>query len=59
MVAFITEYGLFEKVVARYGISHDNSNVIEENNLRYDTCLELSDSINPKGEVSKKQISSL
>ena len=56
MVAFVTEYGLFEKVVARYGISHDNPNVIEENNLRYDACLELNDSINPKGEVSKKQI---
>ena len=56
MVAFVTEYVLFEKVVARYGISHDNPNVIEENNLRYDACLELSDSINPKGEVSKKQI---
>lgn len=56
MVAFVTKYELFEKVVARYGISHDNPNVIEEHNLRYDACLELNDSENPKGEVSKKQI---
>ncbi|MGE4419071.1 MAG: GyrI-like domain-containing protein [Sulfurimonas sp.] len=56
MVAFVSENGLFEKAVARYGISHDNPNVIEEHNLRYDACLELNDSINPKCEVSKKQI---
>lgn len=56
MVAFVTEYSLFEKAVARYGISHDNPNVIEKHNLRYDACLELSSNITPKGEISKKQI---
>lgn len=56
MVAFISENELFEKAVARYGISHDNPIVIEENNLRYDACLELNDSVSPKGEVSGKQI---
>lgn len=57
MVTFVREHELFEKAVARYGISHDNPKVIEEHNLRYDACLELSDSVNPKGEVAKKQIS--
>ena len=56
MVEFITENELFEKAVARYGISHDNPTLIEENNLRYDACLELNDSISPRGEVSRKQI---
>jgi len=56
MVVFIRENELFEKAVARYGISHDNPTVIEENNLRYDACLELDDSVSPKGEVSTKQI---
>jgi len=56
MVAFVIENELFEKAVARYGISHDNPNVIEEHNLRYDACLELNESVNPKGEVSSKQI---
>lgn len=56
MVAFVAQNGLFEKAVARYGISHDNPNVIEEHNLRYDACLELSGSVNPKGDVAKKQI---
>ncbi|MEY4504280.1 MAG: hypothetical protein RL154_573 [Pseudomonadota bacterium] len=56
MVAFVIENGLFEKAVARYGISHDNPNVIEWHNLRYDACLELNDSVNPQGEISKKQI---
>ena len=57
MVAFVKENQLFEKAVARYGISHDNPKVIEEYNLRYDACLELDECINPKGEVSSKQIS--
>lgn len=57
MVTFVREHELFEKAVARYGISHDNPKVIEEHNLRYDACLELSYSVNPKGEVAKKQIS--
>lgn len=56
IVAFVTENELFEKAVTRYGISHDNPKVIEEHNLRYDACLELSESINPKGEVAKKKI---
>ncbi|MDY0321699.1 MAG: AraC family transcriptional regulator [Arcobacteraceae bacterium] len=56
MVAFINENELFEKAVARYGISHDNPNVIKEHNLRYDACLELNESVNPNGEVSSKQI---
>lgn len=56
MVAFVNENELFEKTVARYGISHDNPKIIEEQNLRYDACLELSENIEPKGEVSKKQI---
>jgi AraC family transcriptional regulator len=56
MVAFISENELFEKAVARYGISHDNPTVIEENNLRYDACLELNDGVSPKGEVSNKKI---
>lgn len=57
MVAFVNENELRTKAVARYGIAHDNPSVIEEHNLRYDACLELSDSVNPKGEVAKKQIS--
>lgn len=57
MVEFVRENRLFEKAIARYGISHDNPNLIEEDSLRYDACLELSDRINPKGEVAKKQIS--
>ena len=56
MVEFVTKYELFEKAVARYGISHDNPKVIYEHNLRYDACLELSESIDPEGEISKKQI---
>ena len=56
MVAFVNENGLFEKAIARYGISHDNPTVIEEHNLRYDACLELNESINSSGEVSSKQI---
>ncbi len=56
MVSFISENKLFEKVVARYGISHDNPTVIESNNLRYDACLELNDSVSPRGEVASKQI---
>ena len=56
MVAFASENELFEKAVARYGISLDNPTVIEENKLRYDACLELNGKISPKGEVSHKQI---
>ena len=56
MVAFVNENGLFEKAIARYGIAHDNPSVIEEDNLRYDACLELNESVNPMGEVSIKQI---
>ncbi|MDD5157014.1 GyrI-like domain-containing protein [Sulfurimonas sp.] len=56
MVTFVSQNELFEKAVARYGISHDNPNVIEEHNLRYDACLELNESVNPMGEVSIKQI---
>ena len=56
MVAFVNENELFEKAVARYGISHDNPTVIDTNKLRYDACLELNDNVNPKGEVSYKQI---
>lgn len=38
-------------------IAHDNPSMIEEDNLRYDACLELSDkSIQPEGEVQEKQI---
>jgi len=56
MVAFISENELFEKAVTRYGISHDNPNVIDELNLRYDACLELNERVIPNGEVSIKQI---
>jgi len=56
MVAFVMENNLFDKAVARYGISHDNPTVIVANNLRYDACLELNASVSPKGEVSHKQI---
>lgn len=56
MVEFVNENQLFEKAIARYGISHDNPKVIEEYNLRYDACLELEKSVEPKGEVSIKQI---
>jgi len=56
MVAFVIENELFEKAVARYGISHDNPTVIEEHNLRYDACLELNESVNPNGEISLKHI---
>jgi len=56
IVAFICENGLFEKAVARYGITHDNPNVIDVLNLRYDACLELDERVNPNGEVSSKQI---
>ena len=56
MVAFLSENDLFDKAVARYGISHDNPTLIEENKLRYDACLELKGSVTPKGEVARKQI---
>ena len=56
MVEFVNENQLFEKAIARYGISHDNPKVIEEHNLRYDACLELDKSVEPKGEVASKQI---
>lgn len=59
MVEFVTEHDLFEKAVARYGIAHDNPRVIEEQNLRYDACLELSQSgVQEQGEVTKKVITS-
>lgn len=58
MVEFVTEHELFEKAVARYGISHDNPRVIEEQNLRYDACLELLENeVQEQGEVTKKVIS--
>ena len=56
MVAFVHENELLGKAIARYGIAHDNPSVIEEHNLRYDACLELNDSVNPKGKISSKQI---
>ena len=56
MVAFVDENELRGKAVARYGIAHDNPSVIEEHNLRYDACLELSEYAAPKMEVSSKQI---
>lgn len=56
MVSFVSDNKLFENAVARYGISHDNPSIIEENNLRYDACLELNKNVKPKNEVSKKQI---
>lgn len=56
MAEFVDKNQLFEKVVARYGIPHDNPKAIEEHNLRYDACLELKEDVSPRGEISSKQI---
>jgi AraC family transcriptional regulator len=55
MVEYIMQNDLRGKVAVRYGISHDNPYVIEEENLRYDACVEFyGDLPQSKGEVQKK-----
>ncbi len=57
MVEFITKHDLFEKVSVRYGISYDNPNVIEAQNLRYDACVEFNGNTpHNEGEVLHKTI---
>ncbi|WP_304545736.1 AraC family transcriptional regulator [Sulfurimonas microaerophilic] len=57
MVEYITKHNLFLDVAIRYGISHDNPNVIEAENLRYDACVEFKEKLpNIEGEIAHKQI---
>jgi len=39
---FVYKNNLIEKIKTRYGIGHDNPNVTEENQIRFDACVELN-----------------
>lgn len=57
IVAFISEYNLFHKVVTRYAVAHDNPKITESELIRYDACIAVNDQqINPNGEVVRKII---
>jgi AraC family transcriptional regulator len=58
IVDFAYNNDLSGKVKTRYGIAHDNPSVINNDEIRYDACLEVNDKfIGPQGEVQAKQIS--
>jgi AraC family transcriptional regulator len=47
------------KIKARYGIAHDNPNVIESVKIRYDACIETDDiGLEPDGDIASKIITS-
>lgn len=58
IMEFASKHNLFRKIKARYGIAHDNPNVIESDKIRYDACIEINDiGFNPDSDISSKSIS--
>ena len=58
IIAFIYKNDLLGKIRARYGIAHDNPNVIESDKIRYDACIETDAAgVEPDGEIAPKSIS--
>ena len=58
MLTFAYTNNLAGKIKVRYGIGHDNPNIIDADKIRYDACIEVdTSSINPMGEVLSKTIS--
>ena len=58
IVAFAGRKNLFGKIDARYGIAHDNPTCTDENELRYDACIAITDeTVKPQGEILAKELS--
>jgi AraC family transcriptional regulator len=57
IIEYAYKNNLFGKIKARYGIAHDNPNVIESEKIRYDACIETDDiGLEPDGDVTSKII---
>jgi len=57
IIEYAYNNNLFGKIKARYGIAHDNPNVIESEKIRYDACIETDDiGLEPDGDVTSKII---
>jgi AraC family transcriptional regulator len=57
IIEFAYKNNLSGKIKARYGIAHDNPNVIESDKIRYDACIETDNvDVEADGEIASKII---
>jgi AraC family transcriptional regulator len=57
IIEYAYNNNLSGKIKARYGIAHDNPNVIESVKIRYDACIETDDiGLEPDGDIASKII---
>ncbi len=57
IIEYAYNNNLSGKIKARYGIAHDNPNVIDSEKIRYDACIETDDiGLKPDGDIASKII---